>query len=359
MGAAAIGHEVHVLAPDYHRGSIPEDGALPFVVERFHGDFCSVVSTDGIVRHTVRVHRAVRRFRADIVHAVDPPSQMALAMLARLGLVRRHFLTVHGTELLRYRREPFPRLWMWGAMRRATAVCAVSDAVRQLLVDSFPTRPDTVFASHPGIADCWFEAPPADRARVREAWGVSGDDVVMLTLARRVPEKGHLDVIDALALLPIETRSRIAYVVAGTGPSAYAQDLVRAAGRAAVRLHLPGALTDEQAIEAADAADLFVLLSRETPRRLEGLGLAFLEAAARSLPALARDTGGVREAVRHGESGILLPASATAADAAAQMRRLACEPELRSRLGAAAARYAAAFTLHRHAGEVYDRFLAA
>lgn len=43
------------------------------------------------------------------------------------------------------------------------------------------------------------------------------------------------------------------------------------------------------------------------PSQAEGFGIAAVEAAAYGLPVIAYDTQGVRESVRHGESGILLP----------------------------------------------------
>ena len=90
-------------------------------------------------------------------------------------------------------------------------------------------------------------------------------------------------------------------------------------------------MSDARAIALMDGADLFVMLSHETATRIEGLGLAYIEAAARSLPSLARDTGGVRDAVRNGETGILLPGDADVGrngggDRAAGVGRVASRP---------------------------------
>jgi glycosyltransferase involved in cell wall biosynthesis len=73
------------------------------------------------------------------------------------------------------------------------------------------------------------------------------------------------------------------------------------------------------------ALDVFVL-----PSAWEALPLAVLEAMSCSLPVVATDVGGVPEAVRHGETGLLVPARNPAAFAAALADLLADEPRRRA-----------------------------
>jgi glycosyltransferase involved in cell wall biosynthesis len=55
--------------------------------------------------------------------------------------------------------------------------------------------------------------------------------------------------------------------------------------------------------EVLSAFDLFVLSSHD-----EGMSNAILEAMSMELPVVATDVGGTGEVVRHGESGLLVPA---------------------------------------------------
>jgi hypothetical protein len=64
-----------------------------------------MLSVRKLSRFTRLCHATIRDTRPDLVHAVDPPAQMALTMLARLGRLDRYVFTVHGTELIRYHRE--------------------------------------------------------------------------------------------------------------------------------------------------------------------------------------------------------------------------------------------------------------
>lgn len=82
----------------------------------------------------------------------------------------------------------------------------------------------------------------------------------------------------------------------------------------------------------------------------EGWGITNLEAAACGTPVVASDSPGIRESVRHGETGFLVPHGDTAAMAAA-MRRLAGSPALVASLGAAARTFAESFTWERAAAE--------
>lgn len=358
-GAAEMAHEPIVHAPDYGQDQVISDESLPYRVSRFPGRTCSIVSVDGIARYTLRCLGAIRRIRPDVVHAVDPAAHMALSMLGRLHLIREHFFTVHGTELVRYRSEPFPRLCMGGAFRRVRAVAAVSRAMRDVLIENFPEAAERAFVSYPGIAQEWLVTPAHDPHAWRSRWRVGQDDIAVLTLARRVREKGHDRVIAAIAALPADLRARIVCFIAGDGPTGYARELEQAAAAGDVRLTLLGPVSDRAAIELCDSCDVFAMPSRRTPKRIEGFGIAFLEAGARGLPSITTATGGTREAVRDGETGIVVPEDADTTALAGALRTLASQPELRQRLGRNARTFARDFTWARHAAEVYSRFLAA
>jgi glycosyltransferase involved in cell wall biosynthesis len=76
----------------------------------------------------------------------------------------------------------------------------------------------------------------------------------------------------------------------------------------------------------------------------EGLPRALVEAAAAGRPIVATDVAGCREVVRDGQEGILVPLGNTEA-AAQALAKLAADPALRARMGAAAhARFGERFT---------------
>lgn len=82
----------------------------------------------------------------------------------------------------------------------------------------------------------------------------------------------------------------------------------------------------------------------------EGWGITNLEAAACATPVVASNSPGIRESVRDGETGYLVPHGNTLAMAAA-LDRIAGSRELVEQLGAAARRFAETFTWERAAEE--------
>ena len=82
----------------------------------------------------------------------------------------------------------------------------------------------------------------------------------------------------------------------------------------------------------------------------EGWGITNLEAAACATPVVASNSPGIRESVRDGETGYLVPHGDTAAMAAA-LDRLASSRALVDQLGIAARRFAETFTWERAAEE--------
>lgn len=82
----------------------------------------------------------------------------------------------------------------------------------------------------------------------------------------------------------------------------------------------------------------------------EGWGITNLEAAACATPVVASNSPGIRESVRDGETGFLVPHGDVAAMAAA-MRRLAESPDLVATLGGQARVFSETFTWERAASE--------
>lgn len=151
----------------------------------------------------------------------------------------------------------------------------------------------------------------------------------VLTLGRLGRRKGSFDLLEALARLPVDIRSRMRVVLAGDGAVAEVRRASVQLGVADV-VELPGWVDETTRDTLLDAAHAFVLPSYD-----EGLPMALLEAMARALPVVATPVGGIPELVTHDVDGLLIPPGDPVALAGA-LASLSRSPELRDRLGNAA-----------------------
>jgi glycosyltransferase involved in cell wall biosynthesis len=183
-----------------------------------------------------------------------------------------------------------------------------------------------IFANTVDVAEFGREADrlAATRGELRAAFGAGPDDIVVLSVARLAPEKGHDVLVHAVAEAG---DPRLLLVLAGGGPERERlEDLARVRG---VRLVLAGDLEWERIVETYVAADVFALLSEREP-----WAVVVNEAAACGLPLVLSDrVGAAHDLLVDGENGMLVEAGDV--DAASEaLRRLAADEKLRQRYAA-------------------------
>lgn len=158
----------------------------------------------------------------------------------------------------------------------------------------------------------------------------------LLTVARLVPHKGLDITIQALALLKADFPD-LRYAIVGTGWHDQAlQHMARACG-VADAVWFVREVADAALPAFYNMAEIYVGLSRQTPRAVEGFGIALLEAAACGKPVVAGRSGGIPDAVRDAETGMLVDPESPAAVAGA-LRTLLHAPQHGRALGAAGRR---------------------
>jgi len=263
----------------------------------------------------VRLRGALRRTRVDLVHLHTSRATWLGGLAARLAGVRA--ITTRRQEK-RLAPSPRARFVYESLVRRVVAISPTVE--RNLLEGGVPRARLVRIASSVAAAEL---VPLRPREETRRALGLAPDDVVVLTLAALVARKG----LDLLLAAVAAQDARCVLLVAGDGPERAALVARAQALGLGPRARFLGARDDKAELLAA--CDVFAL-----PSRAEGLGVAALEAMAAGRAVLATRVGGLGEAVRDDETGLLVPPEDVPALTAA-LARLVREPALRARLGAA------------------------
>jgi len=278
---------------------------------------------------------------ADIVHAAEigvPYSHGPAMLRDELGfsLVLTVWETIPFGDAYRrfrgrrYRRETIPRVDLFLAATERARLALLLEGVAAERIEVAPPGIDTN-RFHPG-------EPPSEH--------------LVLSVGRLVWEKGHQDLLRALAVLRDGGRACRALVV-GAGQEeerlhAYARDL-GVADLVEWRRHVP---YDEMPGVFAGAS-CFVLASLTTEWWEEQFGMVLAEAAAAGVPIVAAASGAIPEVLRG--AGSTFPAGDWAA-LAGELRRVLDRPPARERPAVLADAYSTEAAAERLAA-AYDRLL--
>ena len=262
------------------------------------------------------IFKLIRRFQPDLIHAHTFKAGFLGRLAGRLLGVPSIY-TVHnwlfGTPAV-------SRYWsaLGGPCERVAAnwcerVITVSEAGARLAYRHLIEPQSKVVTIHNGIPDC------SERATL------SSDRSPVITMVACFTEvKDHDVLLRAFASIPPGPRLRLI----GDGPMRRSSEKLAHELRIQDRVDFLGDRDDVPLLLAS--SDVFVLASR-----FEMFPISILEAMRAGLPVIASDVGGVREAVVHGETGLLVPSGSIPALAQA-LTQILSNLDLRLHFGHAA-----------------------
>jgi phosphatidylinositol alpha-1,6-mannosyltransferase len=246
---------------------------------------------------------------------------------------------LYGTELLLLRSRvagsPLKRRAARSLLGSAAVLLAISRYTRDLCRD---TLDELRLAGNaidirvvPLGTDPHHFRPGIATAGVRLRYGL-GDGRWLLTVARLAAHKGIDTGLRVLAELRDEYPD-LGYAVVGTGrQQEQLQELAQSLG-VAHRVRFLTNVPDEDLPALYNSAELYLGVSRPVELMIEGFGISLSEASACGIPVIGATAGGIPDAVRDGETGLLVDAGRPEAVVKA-VRLLLQDHDLARRLGA-------------------------
>ena len=334
------GYAVRVLEPPnnaYDAASLSvEREPVQTVGGRLPGGRAGALATKAVGERYLGLEEKLRG--ADIVHAAELGywfSAQAARLRERLGF--RLVLTVWETlPFADAYRNVRTRRYRRATLAAADLYLATTERAREALLLEGAAA-ERIRVAPPGIdverfAPARTAAPPADGRHL------------IVSIGRLVWEKGHQDLLRALALLRRRGRDDVRALIVGVGPEERRLRGVIADLGLEDRVELRGWVPNDDLPGVYASASCLVLASLPTPFWEEQFGMVLAEAMAAHVPVLAAASGAIPEVL--GESGTLFAAGdwAGLADAlaagplaGAPGTRRAPEPERLERFSAAAA----------------------
>ena len=177
-------------------------------------------------------------------------------------------------------------------------IIAISDAIAAVLREHDVADERIVVIRSAVDAKAFANMP--DCSAFRKEFGIEEGVFAIAAAGQLIPRKGHRYLLQADAGL-VQKHPKISLVISGDG---YLNNQLQAQA---------AALGLDDVVQFAgfrDDLDSFIACFDlfAHPALTEGLGVAALKAAAAGVPVVGFDAGGLREAVEHGKTGLLVPA---------------------------------------------------
>ncbi len=257
---------------------------------------------------------AIRRVlrRCDLIHALDGWPYGVVAALANIGLKKPFIITAIGTGAV----QPFYSWWkrpiMKWAYRKADKVVAVSNSTKKEILKFLPDLKIEII--HHGVDFAKFQSIHAGyQAEAQKL------KPYVLSIGSLKKRKGFNYSIEAFAKIAKDFPD-LKYVVVGGGPEREALQLLITNYKLQNRVIFLENIHPDYVSALYQNAELFILLSQDDQKDIEGFGLVFLEAAACGLPVVATKNTSAEDAIADGKNGFLVPPKDSAA--AAEMMKL-------------------------------------
>jgi glycosyltransferase involved in cell wall biosynthesis len=305
-----LGHEVDIFYPTYPKrkkietaikliGNLLPLNAYGFLEYRLKVDSKNIFKT-GLTSFTDKY---------DILHAQDPVSLLFTSDIK----CHKRILTLHGyytKECINYSkiadkyREKFSK---WGMNFEKTAyaltdsfICVDSN-IRDYLIDEFNIPKEKISVIFNAIDTVKFSPPTSNEInKLRIAYGFGDDKYLILVPRRLVKKNGVLIAVKAMKDIADENTLLL---IAGDGPE---RATIEKESDEDKRIYFLGSVNHEQVIDYFKITDAVLIPSITSDGFQEATSLAMLEGMSMCKPTICSAIGGMKEVIKHNETGFLV-----------------------------------------------------
>jgi 1,2-diacylglycerol 3-alpha-glucosyltransferase len=337
-------HRVLVIAPEFEGKPLPARAAAMVervpAIQKFNGsDFSVKLPMPGGLSDRIEA------FQADIIHTHHPfllgDTALRIASKKNVPIIFTHHTRYEDYTHYVPFDSPTLKEMAIGLSTNFANLCdgviAPSDSLARVIKKRGVEVPIRVVPT--GIHVQAFAN--GDGARFRRKCKVPTTAFVVGHVGRLAPEKNLEYLAESVAHF-MKSAPRARFLVVGGGPSEEKLREVFARHDVSDQLILAGKHTGSALADAYCAMDVFVFASFS-----ETQGMVLAEAMAAGLPVVALNASGVREVMRDGENGFMLPKNAPPQTFAKHVQRLHRDPKRRSAFGREAHRTAELFSRER------------
>ncbi|MFC2052220.1 glycosyltransferase family 4 protein [Chloroflexota bacterium] len=241
-----------------------------------------------------------RRKNYDIIHSVCSMAIEAGALTSKL-CGKKHLITAQGGgDLLEYVSQKsildgLRKCLINYSLRNANLVHAVSAYMKEK-AKQLGAKEVTVIPN--GVDTSKFK--PMNKQKLREKYGYSQQESIIVSTSRLTPKNGIPDLIKAAARVSQEFPD-IRLIIIGDGVQRPELERLIHELRLESKVELLGSVPNAQIPKYLNMADLFV-----RPALAEGFGISFIEAMACHIPVIGSSVGGILDIIEDESNGFMV-----------------------------------------------------
>jgi phosphatidyl-myo-inositol dimannoside synthase len=323
-----------------HPAAREADSQIGASIDRISVPSRRLRTVQGLAAWTLRAHVLTRSVNPRFVWCgnLKPAAYPARWIHARTGVP--YGIMLYGTELLLLRVR-MRDSWI----KRRVARALFGPAAVLLTISRFTRDLASETLAELGFADGEIDIrtvplgtdpdrfrPGIDTMAIRHRYGLNGGRW-LLTVARIAAHKGIDTALLVLDVLRHEFPD-LKYAVVGSGVKLGEYEALARRLGVGDRVRFLTSVPDADLPGLYNCAELYLGVSRPVELMIEGFGISLSEAAACGIPVIGGRNGGIPDAVREGETGLLVDATSTA-EVTEAVRLLLKDRELAQRLGQA------------------------
>lgn len=254
----------------------------------------------------IRGLKIIKKENIDLIQCGSADLSLAVWYLSKL--TRKPYLVyAYGKDVTVKQNSFLSKIWknklISFALKRAETVVTISQFSKVKLTE-LGVKNSKITVINPCVNEGIFYPSQEEAIYIRKKYNLENKKV-LLSVGRLITRKGNDYVIKALPAILKQFPNTIYLIIGKGGEEGRLQYLVK---KLALEKNVifVGYVPDDQLNAYYNACDVFIMPSRELPGDVEGFGIVFLEANACGKPVIGGKTGGIRDAIVDGETGLLV-----------------------------------------------------
>lgn len=298
-----------IVVTNEAKESIPEDikaselNILRIPLQCAEWGFKSIAGLSFYFKTVLHLRKIIKQHNITHIHCGRVIHEGVIAWLLSLITSVKYICYVHGEDVETAATSREHNLMVKQVCKHSALLICNSQNTANIVTRLDYATPDKIEILNPGVDAAKF-IPAFEDVPFKEKMGWLGKRVI-ITVGRLQQRKGQDNMIKAMALIKKQLPDVI-YAVIGRGECYNLLNELKQDLGLEAEVQLLDEISDEEMIKCYQQCDLFILPNRTIDNDIEGFGMVLVEAQSCQKAVIAGDSGGTKETMLIGTSGLVV-----------------------------------------------------